>query len=321
MLPRIRKFWPEEQRLRDTPFWRLASHVSFHSPDLLAVEAPLPLINTLPRQNVLLLPRFVEHSLDVTGEWQDVRRRIHPSTRSGKFRLVRKYGYWFDVSHEPADFQHFYDRMYLPTMDNRHGDEAPLLDISKAYSLFRNGFLSRVLQGTDWVAAGLCEQRKGAVRFCELGVLDADEELIGKGVMGAIYVGAIRAAHELPCRRLNMTTSSPFLTDGLFQHKRRWGTDLSLPVNEPHRTWVRVERYTPAIHQFLVENPVITVDRRGKLHGILSLESLDDWTAAEAHRWDKHFSVPGLSSIRILPLDHLRKTGQVSVATVRKGPE
>ena len=135
--------------------------------------------------------------------------------------------------------------------------------------------------------------------------------------MAAAYVGVIYWANRLKFRRLHFSTSAPFLADGIFQHKRKWGTSISLPVADQQRIWIRIRRYTPAIHRWLKSNPMITVDEDGRMHGLVSLDCLDDWTDAQAFQWRKRFYMPGLTAIRVLPLDRFRETGVLSPVMVK----
>jgi hypothetical protein len=307
--------WPSERPSSDTPFWKLRAAGLRKSADLVAVEGPSALIKTLPRRNAFVLPRLVSHTLDVTGTWQDVCQRFHKSTRSNELRWVRKYGYRFEKTTELRHFEHFYENMYLPTMNGRHGSAGALAHKAKAHEFFKNGFLVRVFKGETWVAAALCEFRACGLRLCELGVLESNDELIKQGAMGAIYVGAIQEANALKCQKIDLTVTSSLLSNGTFQHKRRWGTTASLPISDQKRIWIQVARYTPAVHRLMVENPMITVDGKGELHALVAVESLDSWTCAEAAQWRKRFFMPGLNSIKILPLDRFRETGVLSFVT------
>jgi hypothetical protein len=308
--------WPSKRLSYPTPFWRVRAAGLKKSADLVAVEGPLRLINSLPRQNALILPRFVSHTLDVTGEWQDVCQRFHKSIRKNELHLVRKYGYRFEKTTTIDHLEYFYEKMYLPTVNVRHGPAAVLVGKAKAHELLENGFLLRIFKGGTWVAGALCELRASGLRFCELGVLESNDNLIKQSVMAAIYVAAIQEANNMKCRRADLTVSAPLLFNGIFQHKRKWGTSVSLPVSFQQRIWIKIARYTPAIHRLLVMNPMITVDDAGHLQALVALESLDHWTAAEAIRWRKHFFTPGLSSIRVIPLDQFRETGALSFVTV-----
>jgi hypothetical protein len=304
--------WPSIRPLRKIPFWSVGTQGFRKSADLVVVEGPLRLIKSLPRHNALILPRIVNHTLDVAGEWQDVCRRFHKSVRRNELRLIRKHGYRFEKSSSTGHFEHFYEEMYLPTVNARHGLAAAVSSKAKLREAFANGFLLRVLKGETYVAAALCEFRASELRLCEIGLLGSNTDLIKQGAMGAIYVGVIQAANNMKCRKADLTVSAPLLFDGLFRHKRRWGTSLSLSVSDQQRVWIQIARYTPAIHRLLMMNPMITVNEDGQLQALVALESIDHWTAAEAARWQEKFFMPGLSSIRVLPLDCFRETGVLS---------
>ena len=82
---------------------------------------------------------------------------------------------------------------------------------------------------------------------------------------------------------------------------------------------MRINGYTPDIHRLLRENPMITVGRRGHLHAVVPLDRLEDWTDAACIRWQKQFALPGLASVKVLPLDQFKasgKLGPLSVATL-----
>jgi len=308
--------WPSERPADDTPFWRVGAKGLKKSADLVVVEGPLHLIKALPRHNALILPRCVAHTLNVTGSWQEVCRRFHKSVRTNELRRIRKYDYHFEKSTATAHFEHYYESMYLPTMNRRHGSEAILDSRAKAHEFFENGFLLRVLKGGSWVAGALCELRASGLRLCELAVLEANDSLIKQGAMGAAYIGAIQTANSMKCRQINLTVTASLLSNSTLQHKRKWGASVSLPVSDQERIWIQIARYTPAVHRLLATNPMITVDQDGQLQALVALESLNHWTTEEAERWRRNYFMPGLSSIRVLPLDRFRETGVLSFVTM-----
>ncbi len=308
--------WPERCQSNDTPFWSAGNAGVRESAEVVLVEGPQTFIQCLPRRNSLILSRCVSHLLDVTGDWEAVRRRFHRSIITNELRLFRKHDYRFEKSTQPEHFAHFYEQMYLPTMRRRHGSATILASHSQELEQFEHGFLMRVFKGGTWVAGALCELRASGLRLCELGVLAGNDELMKQGAMAASYVAAIRMAHELQCGQIDLTVSASLLTNGVFQHKRKWGTSLSLPVSDQRQIWLNIARYTPATHRLLAGNPMITVNDDGQLQALVALESLAHWTGTEVARWQKHFAMPGLRSIRVLPLDQFRETGVLSLVTV-----
>lgn len=316
LLPRVLTQWPTERSGNEASFWRIRTIGLGESVDLVAVEGPLLLTKALPRRNTLMLPRCVWHTLEVTGAWEDVCRRFHQSIRKNELRLIRKHGYRFEMSRDAGHFEHFFERMYLPTVRSRHRGAAMPTNRAKAREFFEHGFLVRVLKDGTWIAGALCEERANGLQFCLVGLSGSGENLLRQGAMAATYLGVIYWANRLGFRRVHFSASKPFLGDGILQHKRKWGTSISLPVEDQFRIWIRIRRYTPEIHRLLTSNPMITVDNGGRLHGLVSLNCLDDWTKAQAIQWRRRFNMPGLTTIRVLPMDRFRETGVLSLVTV-----
>ena len=85
------------------------------------------------------------------------------------------------------------------------------------------------------------------------------------------------------------------------------------------RIWIQLRRYTDTVHQLLRNNPMITLGGDGKLHAVVPLDHVEDWTEEEALRFQKQFFTLGLATVSILPLDRFRETGSLSLAPVPRG--
>ena len=81
LMPRLSESWPEEEALGDSPWWKLRTAARRDGAELVAVEGPRDLATVLPHRNTLILPRLLAHALDVTGSWDDIVGRFHPSIR------------------------------------------------------------------------------------------------------------------------------------------------------------------------------------------------------------------------------------------------
>jgi hypothetical protein len=263
---------PVEQKVGRIPFWRYGELADLSSSDMIIVEAAEHLIRKLPRQNAIVLPHFVHHILDVRGDWQDVRSRFRKNTRKYLLRLIRKYGYQYDVSHDGRDFEEFYHQMYLPTMEDRHGELSSPMSSSHAYQYFRHGFLLRVKRDGDWVSGKICHPQQNVLITDILGVKNADARLIHEGATAATNYAAIDWANQHGYEAVNFLGTDPHLGTGLFQHKRKWGTTVSVPPHLHRLIWIRVRRITPAVSQFLKENPFIVMHETGKLYGLIIVD-------------------------------------------------
>jgi hypothetical protein len=290
---------PQEQKVKGIPFWRRRELLDLFPSDIVIVEAAEHLIRRLPRHNAMVLPHFIRHVVDVRGDWQDVQRRFHKTVRKNELRWIRKYGYKYDLSYARGDFEYFYHQMYLPTMKDRHGKLALPMSFGEAYQYFRHGWLFRVHRAGDWTSGMVCHLQQNTIMAQVLGVKDADVQLITEGVIGALYYAAIHWANQNGYEAVNFLGTNPFLAIGVFQHKRKWGAMVRVPSNLHRQIWIRIRHHTPAVSQFLKENPCIVVDEDGELHGLIIVDDLRSVSAGTKEEWERRYSTPGLSSLLI----------------------
>ena len=288
---------PAEQRVGRILFWRLDQLDNVAAGDIVVVEAVKRLIRRLPCQNAIVLPSYVHHILDVQGDWQDVQRRFHRSVRRHELRLIRKYGYKYDVSADRGDFEKFYHEMYLPTMDSRHGELSMPVPVSEAYQYFQHGYLFRVVRDGDWVSGSICHLQQDVLMGDLLGVKNADAQLIREGATVAAYYATIQWANQHGCGAVNFLGSGPYIATGRFQHKRKWGGAVSVPPHLHRQVWIRVRRSTPAVSQFLKQTPVIVVDQDGTLHGLITTDDPHNVPTETRKEWEKNYATPGLSDL------------------------
>jgi hypothetical protein len=300
---------PIEKKVGQIPFWHHQDLVEWPSGDIVVVEATKHLVRRLPRQNAIVLPQYVHHVLDVQGDWQDVKGRFRKSVRH-ELRLTRKFGYEYEVSRDDQDFQLFYRDMYLPTMNSRHGDLASPMSGSESHSLFRQGLLFLVKREGRPVCGSVCQIEEDTVRLMIMGVLKGDQQLMNEGAVGALNALRIEWANQQGYKAVNFLGSGiPRLNGGMFQHKRKWGTAILVPPHLHRQIWIGIRKNTPAVSRLIKDNPFITVDEGGRLHGLIAVDNLGDATEEKRLEWEKRYATPGLNSIIIR-----------SVADLAKGP-
>jgi hypothetical protein len=296
---------PSEQEVDRIPFWQLEKLANLSKGDVVIIEATKQLVNRLPRQHALVLPEFVRHILDVQGTWDEVQSRFRKTVQKNDLRRIRKYGYEYDVSHNDQDFNEFYHQMYLPTMQDRHNNLSMPTPYYEAYQIFRHGYLFRLKRDGVWVAGGVCHPEQKVLLLDIIGVRHADAQLIQEGAMAARYYAAIHWANQHGYSGVNFLGSGPYLKEGQFQYKRKWGTQVFIPPHLHRRIWLKVNQATPAVIHFLQENPLIVVDEQEHLHGLITVEDMRQVTPEAKAEWEKLYGTPGLQSLRIRSAGHL----------------
>jgi len=298
---------PVEKEIDRVPVSRLSQLTSLPG-DLVIIEADEHLVRKFPRQHSVVMPPRVQFLLDVRGDWRDVELRISRSVRRHEFRLIRKYGYEYEISHSEQDFETFYTEMYLPTMLEKHKEMVAPVPFQEARVYFRHGLLFLVKRDGIWVSGGVCQPQQGTVNFKLLGVKNADQQLVHQGAQAAVYYAVIRWANQEGFEAVNFEGCRSYMT-GLFEYKRKWGTSIGIPPRQYEQIWIRAQRLTPASRQFLIDNPCIIVDEEGRLHALVVTDDADSLTPEAGAEWHKRYMTPGLSDILVRSVADLAPTG------------
>jgi hypothetical protein len=296
---------PLEEKIGNVPYWRIGQLINSPGSDLTLVGASKYLIHRLPTRNALVLPRLVNQTLDVRGDWDSVVRRLHPKLRRHELRLVRKYGYEYEVSDRDEDFETFYHRMYLPSMQGRHGRQALVGSYERARRHFKGGILFLVKREGRAVSGGLCYIQRGSrvVNFLLVGVLDADARLFKEGAQGAVYNAVIHWAHQRGYAEVDFQATDPFLAQGVLQHKRKWGATAT--IQSYKRLWIKVHRNTPAVNRFLKDNPCIIINPHGDLQALFVADDPSNVSEDTRSEWESLSAMPGLNGYLTLSAQDL----------------
>lgn len=295
---------PVEREIGRVPVWNLGERHLSTNTDLTIIESSKYLIRRLPNTNAITLPFRVQFILDLNGEWEDVERRFRKDARRNDVRKAQKLGYEYEISHQEADVEMFYHNMYLPTMQKRHGALADLLPKREAHQLLRHGSLFLTKRDGAYVAGGLCIVREGILEFREMGVLGGDNQLMREGAVGAMNYLRIRWAHKEKYRGVNFGDCWPYFS-GISSSKRKWGAAVSIPSHEHKRIWIRIQRNTPAVSQFLMSNPCSVVGNKGELQALIVTDAPGNVTPEAEAVWKKRYATPGLSGFHICSVTDL----------------
>jgi len=287
-----------EQEIGRVPLWHASEALGSLTSDLVFVESSQHLIGKLAHQSAVILPFRVQFMLDLQGEWELVEQRFRPNTRRN---IGKAQGYAcceYEISRQAQDVKMFYDKMYLPTVRERHGRLAAILPESEAYQYLRHGWLFLVKRDSVYVCGSLGYARQDTAEFIEMGVLNGDMQLMREGVIEAMNYLRIRWAHQEGYKALSFGECWPFLS-GIFQSKRKWGATVSVPSHEHKQIWVKIQRNTPAASHFLKNNPCVIVDGEGRLNGLIITDDPDQVTPDVAAASRKLYATPGLADLCI----------------------
>ena len=169
-------------------------------------------------------------------DWQQLKQSMR--RQKDNIRCVRRGGYTYRFTNDDAEFDFFYSHMYLPFTKARYQNRAIVSDEAYLRSFFRRGTLMMALsRGERPVAAQICVVRGSVLYLVGLGVLDGDLSWMQDGAVSALYYYTMQWAYQQGLRRADWGRCRPFVTDGRFKHKERWGLH---PERDPwvHSEWL-----------------------------------------------------------------------------------
>jgi hypothetical protein len=296
---------PQAKEIKRIPAWQARTLADLSDSDMVVVIGSKHLISNLPRQHVVILPFFVNMTLDLRGSWEDVQSRIHKNVRKGDFRLIRKYGYEYDLSDRKEDLETYYHTMYLPTITLRKGNLAEPMSLQQAYQYFQHGYLHLIKRDGRYVAGGLSHVQGDTIKVDSRGVIKADEQLMHEGVLAACYYAMIQWANQKGYNYMDFGDCVPRLENGVFQYKRKWGGVATYSDKDHKQIWIKVQRDTLAVRQFFKDNPFIITGPNGKLQGLVVTDDPDKVTEETQNGWKKQYTTPGLDDLLIRSMDDL----------------
>ena len=240
---------------------------------------------------------WIRQVLDISGDWDDIRKRFHTRKRQIANSLPRRYG--CRISSDPGDFDLFYHRMYLPHAKKQFGTLSRINSYEYLKKIFDGGFLILVTEDGSPVAGSLCAIRDAALIFSDMGVCYHTHRLPKRDDQSALYYFMIRCAKERGLRSVNFMKSRPFFNDGVYRHKREWGA--AVRPDDDSKPWIYffIPRYTEGAVSFFESNPAIVYTEDG-LKGVVGVSGSTDISPDARKKLLKQFHAPGLESLLLL---------------------
>ena len=249
------------------------------------------------RNDYLVMPDWASMSLDLAGEWADVVRRFRHTTRNNDLRLIRRNGFGYVCRNDRETAQDFYDRFYLPFVSYRHGDESIVAPREHVIGRATKGAVLQVIHEGEAVAAGVVFPEDDVLYFLWMGVAAECVEEPPEAAVSALYYFGIKYAYESGYEGVDFTGTRPFLNDGAFRFKRKWGVGV-WDTFSPSSILVRPQEGKENAAHFCERFPML-VRRNGSLEAIFlrTGKPVDD---AYVKRIESQYLCPGMQCLTIV---------------------
>ncbi|MDD9972160.1 MAG: hypothetical protein OXR73_38290 [Myxococcales bacterium] len=281
-------------------FWNALAFAELRrepGPDLQLVHLPEAYCRLLPAR-ALEMPCWSLQIVDLRGSWEDVTGRFRAKMRTTDLpkvrRQIRKHQLSYRVTRGERELREFYDEMYVPYARHRFGALADVdtyaamqKDVRSDGGLLQIVCQQRVVAGSDFRRAG---DTMEVDRFGALADLGRPLE---DAVRSATYLFALEHAHRAGFRKLSLGATHPFLADGQFRFKRKWGAAVHATWMDSAFLWQPLTFGTP-VRAFLSAHPMLVRTPRGLEGRILVNERVD---ARRFERLVHDLHSPGISRL------------------------
>jgi len=245
--------------------WDISRTTGAPAEPVTLIEADRCYRHLLLRRGYVAIPQWVLFKADISLPWPVLVRRWRRNLAENMRRVV-KHGFSWRIEHRRAGLRAFYERMHYPYIRARYGTAALLASRTYVESVWERGVLLLATRDGEDVGGFLISTAKREPLVMFLGIKDADFRHVKCGAVSALYLFALRWAKEHGYQTVNFGHARPFLDDGLFRYKRRWGMHVVPSPNRPRTLFVRVCD-EPRVAAFL-RQPIITYDHCAALVGL-----------------------------------------------------
>lgn len=239
----------------------------------LPYEADLVLIKTdrsysgfLQKKGFITIPEWSDTWLEISDGLEDVIKRFKKSAKEDIIKIKKK-NYTYEISKDIDKLSFFYNELYLPFISERYGQLAlpktMNLNFNEIKSLFikDKGVLLLVKKDKEYIA-GVVLVTYGKVASPIYMGIRTDIDFLSDDVGSTIYyfsiIWAIKNGYEL----MRFGDVRPFLNDGLFQYKRKWGMRLTKNIYRYGVVGLRAYNLnSKAVISFFKSNPFIYISK------------------------------------------------------------
>jgi|GEM_PF-1327005 len=294
---------PKSTYLGKSLLWKLRSKVRVitPNPDLIFTETDRFYAALLKRLKFALIPKWILLDLDISKSLPKIMKTIKNRSLDNNLRRMRAQQYTYEITQDQERFDLFYNHMYVPYATKRFGNASWVLGYHNLKRLLRKGQLLLVIQDDIPLTGALLIERENSLFSHSLGVRDGNIVYVEQGAITASYFFTIQWAKKKGYERIDFGYCRPFLRDGVFIYKKRWG----MSVRNYKRSMgmgvfgLKINRFSKGVRGFLGENPFIFIDKN-KIKGLIVEDQNQPLTAQEVNMLKRIHHINGLDEMIVV---------------------
>jgi len=214
------------------------------------------------KQGFTSIPEWISTKLYITESWDNYKKNLSKSVKED-LRKIKKNKFTYEISHEKDKIKMFYYKMYLPYITKKYRKIESCAHFYAIKHLFETGNeILFIKQNDEYIFGGVFLKKKNKIYASYAGVMQGKYDYIQKGAIAASYYYLIQHSIENNAKEIDLGSCRPFVNDGLFSYKKKWGAEIEKMGNEcPQNYFFKVVNNKKSIKKFLSSNPAITMEK------------------------------------------------------------
>lgn len=203
----------------------------------------------------LSIPAYVMQEAALPPTAEALRASLAGSSLDRDMRRIRKAAMTFRIAGDRETLRRFYDHLYRPHIQSRHGAAAHLEDFRRMESfLASGGELLCIDDGHGaWIAGNYNVRHNDKMVMAWTGTApDAPG-----GASAAAYLFSMERAIALGYERIGLGRSLPFLGPGVARYKANWGGVIRRDANPQAVAAAFIDLARPEMRSLLARHPLI----------------------------------------------------------------
>lgn len=252
----------------------------------------------LGRKPGFLIPFWIRMEIDIRRPLKE----LFAEQRSDIERLIRKHHLSYEFSKAPKHFEDFYNTMYVPYIEMRYTDAAGINTYHSFLESIPRSEMILIKKDGVVIAAAMVEFIKGRPFLRRLGIVDANQEYVRCGAIGAIYYFWVQELKRRGHSVMDIGGTRPLLSDGLTRYKISFAAKLCAENSKHSCVKFMVTADSPAVRGFLTRSPFLFKNTKKKICRALFIEPTEKLTVQEIHRLLNSSYCEGIEETHIIRL-------------------
>jgi len=226
----------------------------------------------LQKKGFIIIPSWVNLKLDISKPLEDIVKNFKKSAKED-VNKVKKFNYTYKLTKSEKEFDQFYNEIRNPYFSKRVGDQAipGTTSYFELKNAFKKGSLLLVKDGKQTISGFVVIQYKHSASPHFMGI--KMENKLYKTAGSALFYFFIKWAKEKDIPLLIFGLTRPFLNDGPFRFKRKWGMAASIDKRFFDMFAIKINNScNEATESFFENNPFFYI-KDNKLYGFIYLQS------------------------------------------------